>query len=103
MFILSVIDFLHNSTFAGNLCVDPVLESVTEFEYAAGRGSVSPTNSSAKANYAGSLMNIREFGIRICQFLSNRHCKRTYVSVAIHEACHIDCFVNLRSSRNDVL
>ena len=65
MFILSVINFLHNSTFAGNLCVDLILESSRTFEYAAGPGSVSPTNSSVKANYAGSLMNMREFGIRI--------------------------------------
>jgi hypothetical protein len=27
------------------------------------------------------------------------YCERTYVSVAIHEACHIDCFVDLRSPR----
>ncbi len=52
----NIVDFLHNSTFAGNLCVDPVLESSRTFEYAAGRGSVSPTNSSAKANSAGSLL-----------------------------------------------
>ncbi|WP_342278430.1 cation:proton antiporter subunit C [Candidatus Tisiphia endosymbiont of Myopa tessellatipennis] len=50
------IDFSHNSTSAGNLCVDPVLESSRTFEYAPVLRSVSPTNSSAEANYARSLI-----------------------------------------------
>ncbi len=53
-----IIDFLHNSTSAGNLCVDPVLESSRTLEYAAVLCSVSPTNSLAEANYARSLMKV---------------------------------------------
>ncbi|WP_410521686.1 diaminopimelate epimerase [Candidatus Tisiphia endosymbiont of Oplodontha viridula] len=59
------IDPLHNSTSAGNLCVDPVLESSRTLEYAPVLRSVSPTNSSAEANPARGLIYGKELSCKI--------------------------------------
>lgn len=45
------IDLLQNSTSAGDLDNDAVLESVTELEYAAVRGEASPSHPCAQASF----------------------------------------------------
>ncbi|WP_410520824.1 hypothetical protein [Candidatus Tisiphia endosymbiont of Dascillus cervinus] len=53
---MEIIDLLRNSTSAGDLYVDAVLESVTELEYAAVRGEASPSNPSAQASFERGLL-----------------------------------------------
>ncbi len=52
------LDLFRNSTSAGDLYVDAVLESVTEPEYAAVRGEASPSNPSAQASFERGLLLI---------------------------------------------
>ncbi len=56
--IFYILDMLRNSTSTGNLGVGTRLESVTKFEYTAGRDSVSPTNPFVEANFAICLLII---------------------------------------------
>ncbi len=57
---MPTIDLFRNSTSAGDLYVDPVLESSRTLEYAAVRGEVSPSNPSAQASFEGGLISQKD-------------------------------------------
>ncbi len=51
-----LLDFFRNSTSAGDLYVDAVLESSRTLEYAAVQGEASPSNPSAQASFERGLL-----------------------------------------------
>ncbi len=59
------LDFFRNSTSAGDLDNDAVLESVTKLEYAAVRGEASPSHPCAQASFERGLFSMFHEGTTV--------------------------------------